>query len=71
MKTLLIIMAFLFSISAADASAVFGNKRPKRSGVTKRIVWQGEKKYVKNRYKPVVITGKMFAGEGVRGKAKR
>ena len=66
MKTLLIIMAFLFSTLAADASAVGGNKRPRRSGVTKKVVWQGEKKYKKNRYKPVTITNKMFAGENIR-----
>ncbi len=66
MKTLLIIMAFLFSTLAADAGAVFGNKRPKRSGVTKKVVWQGEKTYKKNRYKPVNVTTKMFAGENIR-----
>ena len=66
MKTLLVIMALLFSVSAADASSIFDNKRPRRNGVTKKVVWQGEKKYKKNRYKPVVITSKMFAGENVR-----
>lgn len=66
MKTLLIIMAFLFSTMAADASAGWGNKRPRRNGVTKKVVWQGEKKYKKTRYKPVTVTSKMFAGENIR-----
>lgn len=64
MKTLLILMALLFGLSATDASAI--GKRPRRSAVTKKIVWQGEKPYKKNRYKPVTITGKMFAGENIR-----
>ena len=66
MKTLLILLAFLFTTLAVDASSLWGNKRPKRNGVTKKISWQGEKKYKKGRYKPVQITGKMFAGENIR-----
>ena len=64
MKTLLIIMTILFSLSVADASAV--GKRPRRSSLTKKVVWQGEKPYKKNRYKPIVITSRMFAGENIR-----
>ncbi len=70
MKTLLLAIAFMFSISFANADE--GGKARKHKNVPKgKISYNGEGKYKKTFGKKKVPTKHMFAGEGVRPKAKR
>ena len=70
MKSLLLAIAFMLSISFAQADE--GGKARKHSNVPKgKITYSGEKKYKKTFAKRKVPTKQMFAGEGARPKARR
>lgn len=70
MKSLLLGIAFMFSITLAHADE--GSKPRKHTSVPKgKISYSGEKKYKKTFGKHKPATKQMFAGEGVRGKSKR
>lgn len=70
MKSLLLALAFMFSISFANADE--GGKTRKHSSVPKgKISYSGERKYKKTFGKRKPATKQMFAGEGVRPKARR
>ena len=69
MKSLLLAIAFMFSISLAQADE--GGKARKHSSVPKgKITYSGEKKYKKTFGKKKPATKQMFAGEGVRPKRR-
>ena len=70
MKSIFLALAFMLSITFANADE--GGKTRKHSSVPKgKISYSGEKKYKKTYGKRRVPTKQMFAGEGVRPKAKR
>lgn len=70
MKSIFLALAFVFSISFANADE--GGKSKKHTSVPKgKISYSGEKKYKKTFAKKRVPTKQMFAGEGVRPKSKR
>ena len=70
MKSIFLALAFVFSISFANADE--GGKTKKHSSVHKgKISYSGEKKYKKTFAKKRVPTKQMFSGEGVRPKSKR
>ena len=70
MKTLLLAIAFMFSITMANADE--GDRKNKRTNVPKgKISYSGEKKYKKTIGKKKVPTKHMFAGEGIRPKANK
>ena len=70
MKSLFLAIAFVFSISFANADE--GGKNKKHSSVPKgKISYSGEKKYKKTFAKKRVPTKQMFAGEGIRPKANK
>ena len=69
MKSIFLALAFMFSISFANADE--GGKARKHSSVPKgKISYGGEKKYKKTFAKKKVPTKQMFAGEGVRPKRR-
>ena len=70
MKSLFLALAFMFSISFANADE--GGKARKHTSVPKgKITYNGENKYKKTFGKKKPNTKHMFDGEGTRPKAKR
>jgi len=70
MKSLFLALAFVFSISFANADE--GGKARKHSSVPKgKISYSGERKYKKTFAKKKVPTKQMFAGENGRSKKRR
>ena len=70
MKSLLLAIAFMFSISLAQADEGTGKNR-KHTNVPKgKITYSGEKKYKKTFGRKKPPTKQMFAGEGNRPKRR-